>query len=157
MRYPTPESSVSSIAVHHQLHCLVCFPHLQASASESNCISQDTLRRGYYALLSPEASSASPSDHKHPSSAHEDPPSYEDHSSHASAPHVRHCIDLLRQSLMCCGDANLEPVDEELGGVTGWGVERRCRDYGALGRWAEEHAAREEGESEANTVDRGIV
>jgi hypothetical protein len=38
---------------------------------------------------------------------------------------------------MCAADSNLEPVDAALGGVTGWGSERVCRDYGALRRWAE--------------------
>ncbi|RAH86269.1 hypothetical protein BO86DRAFT_395707 [Aspergillus japonicus CBS 114.51] len=52
--------------------------------------------------------------------------------------HMRHCFDYLRQSLMCAADATLEPVDAALGGVTGWGAERVCRDYAALAAWAEE-------------------
>ena len=35
---------------------------------------------------------------------------------------------------MCAADSNLEPVDAALGGVTGWGSEKVCRDYGALRR-----------------------
>ena len=38
---------------------------------------------------------------------------------------------------MCAADSNLELVDAMLGVVMGWGSERVCRDYGALGRWAE--------------------
>ena len=38
---------------------------------------------------------------------------------------------------MCAVDSNLEPVDAALGGVTGLGSERVCRDYEALRRWAE--------------------
>lgn len=30
---------------------------------------------------------------------------------------------------MCLADTNVEVVDTELGGTTGWG-ERRCRDFG---------------------------
>jgi hypothetical protein len=52
---------------------------------------------------------------------------------------MRHCFDYLRQTLMCAADATLEPVDPALGGVTGWGTARVCRDYGALAAWAEAH------------------
>ncbi|KAJ6035864.1 hypothetical protein N7540_000143 [Penicillium herquei] len=55
--------------------------------------------------------------------------------------HMRHCFDYLRQSLMCAADATLEPVDAALGGVTGWGAERVCRDYTALAAWATERRA----------------
>ena len=43
--------------------------------------------------------------------------------------HVRHCIDYLRQSLMCHADTNLEPIIEELGGATGFGSEHKCRNF----------------------------
>ena len=52
--------------------------------------------------------------------------------------HMRHCFDYLRQSLMCASDTTLEPVDATLGGVTGWGNERVCRDYIGVKAWAEE-------------------
>ena len=42
---------------------------------------------------------------------------------------------------MCAGDATLEPVDDELGGVTGWDTVRVCRDYERLKTWAEAHRA----------------
>jgi hypothetical protein len=62
---------------------------------------------------------------------------------HISKPHVRHCIDYLRQTLLCHADANLEPPNMELGGVTGFGVERKCRDVSKLYSWAEEWIARD--------------
>ena len=46
-----------------------------------------------------------------------------------SPPHVRHCIDLLRQSLMCGADITVEIKDEAAGGVHGFGVEHRCIDW----------------------------
>ncbi|KAI0448093.1 hypothetical protein F4803DRAFT_496473 [Xylaria telfairii] len=49
--------------------------------------------------------------------------------------HVRHCIDYLRQSLMCHADTNLEPVRKDLGGVTGFGSEHKCRDFDKLKDW----------------------
>ncbi|KAM3513149.1 hypothetical protein MY11210_003174 [Beauveria gryllotalpidicola] len=56
-----------------------------------------------------------------------------------SAAHMRHCFDYLRQGLMCASDTSLEPVDLKLGGVTGWGSERLCRDYQQVVAWAEDH------------------
>lgn len=55
--------------------------------------------------------------------------------------HSRHCVDYLRQSLMCAADLTLEPIDPELGGVTGWGVKRTCRDWAKLKSWAEDRRA----------------
>ncbi|KAI0518510.1 hypothetical protein F5B22DRAFT_644815 [Xylaria bambusicola] len=56
--------------------------------------------------------------------------------SHVSRPaHVRHCIDYLRQSLMCHADTNLEPVIKDLGGVTGFGSEHKCRDFEKVKEW----------------------
>ncbi|PQE23634.1 Tat pathway signal sequence protein [Rutstroemia sp. NJR-2017a BVV2] len=56
---------------------------------------------------------------------------------HLAPGHVRHCIDYLRQSLMCAADTNLEPIDPELGGVTGFGNPRKCRDIIALIKWTD--------------------
>lgn len=61
----------------------------------------------------------------------------EDDSAHPHGPaHTRHCFDYLRQSIMCAADSNLEPVVPELGGITGWGNTRMCRDFGQLAEWA---------------------
>lgn len=63
---------------------------------------------------------------------------------HHDESHMRHCFDYLRQSLMCASDTTLEPLDPELGGVTGWGVMRKCRDYQTVINWAEAHRASNE-------------
>ncbi|KAI9641745.1 hypothetical protein NHQ30_009601 [Ciborinia camelliae] len=39
-----------------------------------------------------------------------------------SPPHIRHCIDLLRQSLMCNADTTLELTEPDVNGVHGFGV-----------------------------------
>ena len=52
-----------------------------------------------------------------------------------SPPHIRHCIDLLRQSLMCMADITVEIKDETAGGVHGFGVEHRCANWGQLVDW----------------------
>jgi hypothetical protein len=50
----------------------------------------------------------------------------------SSPAHVRHCIDLLRQSLMCHGDITVEIKDEDAGGVHGFGVTHECVDWDQL-------------------------
>lgn len=37
---------------------------------------------------------------------------------------------------MCVADTNIEKIDPDAGGVTGWGVERRCGDYDKVRHWA---------------------
>lgn len=39
----------------------------------------------------------------------------------ASPAHIRHCIDLIRQSLMCQPDLAIEEKGQEKGGVSGFG------------------------------------
>lgn len=48
-----------------------------------------------------------------------------------SPSHVRHCVDLLRQSLMCSADRTLEVKDDK-GGVSGFGTVHHCYDYEEL-------------------------
>ena len=60
-----------------------------------------------------------------------------DHNKRPSPHHVRHCFDYLRQALMCAADTNLEPVDYQLGGATGFGYERKCRNFQAVKDWSD--------------------
>ncbi|TVY13892.1 Oxidase ustYa [Lachnellula arida] len=53
----------------------------------------------------------------------------------ATPPHIRHCIDLLRQSLMCQPDISIEPKVRGMGGVSGFGVEHKCKDWKQLMNW----------------------
>jgi len=57
---------------------------------------------------------------------------------HVPDPHIRHCIDYLRQSLMCHTDTNIEPVIEDLHGVKGFGTEHQCRDFNRAKEWVTE-------------------
>ncbi|KAL8658825.1 MAG: hypothetical protein Q9226_000758 [Calogaya cf. arnoldii] len=56
-------------------------------------------------------------------------------------PHVKHCFEYLRQSLLCAADSTLEPAKEVENGFLGWGFTRQCRDVGQLKNWAEEWRA----------------
>ncbi|KAF1815938.1 hypothetical protein P152DRAFT_202628 [Eremomyces bilateralis CBS 781.70] len=89
----------------------------------------DALRIAYYTALQ-----------GHPSH----PTSHADHNEHDDPHHVRHCFDYIRQSLMCHADTNLEPVDPKLGGTTGWGSPKTCRDYHSVKQWAKHWMARKE-------------
>ncbi|KAH7316780.1 hypothetical protein B0I35DRAFT_479596 [Stachybotrys elegans] len=108
----------SAFSVFHQLHCL------------------DELRHGFYVLhdqvieYSDMLNAAPPPDGRR--RLHEE----ERRALHEhSLGHIRHCIDLLRQSLMCNADLTVELKNEELGGVTGFGTEHRCVDWPGLLDW----------------------
>ncbi|KAH8676551.1 hypothetical protein BGZ60DRAFT_259733 [Tricladium varicosporioides] len=53
----------------------------------------------------------------------------------ASPSHIRHCIDLLRNSLMCQPDLTVEVKDMKKGGVTGFGTEHTCKSWNQLNEW----------------------
>ncbi len=102
------------LTVYHQLHCLVRHSIPTARRLLANQM-QDAIRHGYWAAID----KVEP-DHK------------------AEPGHIRHCIDYLRQSIMCNADTNLEPIDGDLGGVTGFGFSRKCRDIVRIMAWADE-------------------
>ncbi|QKX60767.1 uncharacterized protein TRUGW13939_07913 [Talaromyces rugulosus] len=70
-------------------------------------------------------------------------PDHEEHSYLSDPHHVRYCFDYLQQNLMCSADTNLELVDRDLKGVTGWGFYRTCRDYEGVKAWAEKNWSNE--------------
>ncbi|KAL4899983.1 hypothetical protein BDW74DRAFT_183120 [Aspergillus multicolor] len=57
--------------------------------------------------------------------------------------HIEHCLDYLRQAVMCAGDVTLEPPDqrpqEGKSPLQGWGVEHRCRSWEGIERWRGEN------------------
>lgn len=99
-------------------HICLCIPSASLSCESSSTSIlihteyslEDSLRRGFYAAL------------KGPKS-----------NLHVDTAHVRHCIDCLRQSLLCAADTNMETIDMEVRGVTGWGP-RKCRDIDGHGK-----------------------
>jgi hypothetical protein len=50
----------------------------------------------------------------------------------SSPRHIRHCIELLRQVLMCQPDLTVEVKNLSVGGVAGFGTEHQCRDWNQL-------------------------
>jgi hypothetical protein len=60
---------------------------------------------------------------------------------HDRAHHVGHCLEYLRQSIMCSADSALEPAENAKRGFLGWGFARQCRDYRELMAWADKWRA----------------
>lgn len=52
-----------------------------------------------------------------------------------SPPHIRHCVDLLRQALTCKPDLTMELKDDAAGGVHGFGETHQCIDWTRLNEW----------------------
>ncbi|GAB1210723.1 hypothetical protein APSETT445_009520 [Aspergillus pseudonomiae] len=51
-------------------------------------------------------------------------------------PHIGHCFDYLRQSILCAADSHLEPTTERVIGNDRWGFQRQCRNYTEIKEWA---------------------
>lgn len=72
---------------------------------------------------------------------------YEKHdkSRFAGAGHEYHCIDYIRQSIMCFGDTTLDFAEVQEDGVrrgfSGANSTHQCRDWDALAAWAVENRA----------------
>ncbi|KAJ1706237.1 hypothetical protein NYO67_11591 [Aspergillus flavus] len=69
-----------------------------------------------------------------------------DHSGHHHrddhSDHTKHCIDYLRQSIMCASDATLEGLADDgspVTGVDGWNNTHQCRDWDSLYDFASRH------------------
>ncbi|KAK2010905.1 hypothetical protein LZ32DRAFT_534992, partial [Colletotrichum eremochloae] len=60
---------------------------------------------------------------------------------HFKLGHTAHCIEYLRQSILCSGDTSLEGESGSWSESIGWGQKHVCRDYNTLMRLANEKAA----------------
>jgi len=54
------------------------------------------------------------------------------------AHHSAHCVDYIRQGIMCNADTSLEGTTDA---GPGWGSKHVCKDYDALLGWANKHSA----------------
>ncbi|KXS97016.1 hypothetical protein AC578_1895 [Pseudocercospora eumusae] len=61
-----------------------------------------------------------------------------DHSHVEHHEHVYHCLDYLRQIILCHGDTALEGSLDGLYGTSGWGTTHICKDQEAIRNFAEE-------------------
>ena len=54
--------------------------------------------------------------------------------------HILHCLDYLRQLVMCGGDMTLEwPAPGQRVNVDGWGISHQCQDWNAIYEWSSAH------------------
>lgn len=65
---------------------------------------------------------------------------HSEHSSeHSADAHVRHCLEYIRQSLICAADTTIELTvkapEEGRVGVRGFGTQHVCRDFRQLVDW----------------------
>jgi len=49
--------------------------------------------------------------------------------------HTRHCIDFLRQMLMCNADVTIERNDPGIGGIRGFGINHQCKKWDEVVQW----------------------
>lgn len=94
-------------------------------------LNQNNVRNGYYHLLL-DPPKNEPPEHSISRRNEERRPQKSD----LDTGHIAHCFEYLRQTLICVADTNIEQIDPDAGGVTGWGVERRCGDYDEVVQWA---------------------
>jgi hypothetical protein len=57
--------------------------------------------------------------------------------------HRDHCLDYIRQAIMCHGDATFETINDQ-GVLDGMGGTHVCRDFDLMFSWAYEHRANKE-------------
>ncbi|KAI1763302.1 hypothetical protein GGR53DRAFT_372013 [Hypoxylon sp. FL1150] len=116
--HPSVGPEPVAFSVFHQLHCL------------------DGIRNAYWNALNSshsEEGAQHPAAHSHPvdhSHSHSD--------EHSSDTHVRHCLEYLRQSIMCAADTTIEPterVPEGNAAVRGFGTVHICKDFRQLVEW----------------------
>ncbi|KAF3911406.1 hypothetical protein ABW20_dc0103005 [Dactylellina cionopaga] len=55
--------------------------------------------------------------------------------------HTKHCLEYLRNSVICAADSALEPWKKDLNGVDGFRSPHMCRNFEGLFKWAEEYRA----------------
>lgn len=100
------------------------------SLHHSNFRSQkDTIRRGYYEVH----------DSRHDLLTGSDvstlPPT------NITLDHVLHCVEFLRQSIMCHADTTIEAKDKHFHGVVGFGIAHSCRNWWQMVRWVDKRNA----------------
>ncbi|KAL4908423.1 hypothetical protein BDW74DRAFT_175105 [Aspergillus multicolor] len=103
------------ISMYHSLHCLWM------------------IHRTYHSYLRAEHSDAAEGGGLHLPHAHA---KTHDSDGHVINDHITHCIDYLRQGVLCAADTTFEPTDFA-GGSSGVGVVHVCRDFEALYTWAD--------------------
>lgn len=125
-----------SIAVFHQLHCLVC--HLKPGMHHAYLgyfliAKQYSIMAVYDDLAAAKSNANNARDDAH---SNDHPHKHVHVHTHD---HVDHCFQYLRQSLLCCGDTALEGQDPRTDkpGTDGTGAVHVCKDFDGIMAWAD--------------------
>jgi len=105
------KAKVYGVSMFHQLHCLVSLA--AAIDLQFTDKTQNFLRFAYY------------------------PEGITDMDSEEIEFHRDHCLDYIRQAIMCNGDVTFEPLTQV--GINGMGAIHQCRDFDRIFSWAYEH------------------
>ena len=57
--------------------------------------------------------------------------------------HTRHCLDFLRQMLMCNADTTIEHNNAALHGIVGFGINHQCKRWDQIYQWTIDHQLKE--------------
>ncbi|RAR12422.1 hypothetical protein DDE82_000133 [Stemphylium lycopersici] len=145
VRHPVLAKELKAVSVFHQIHCLhgIRTEHYKNTYLVAKLQHKQSIRRP----------SRSPNDHPHILAF--TPNAYiesliETGTKHQHGPaHIPHCIDYLRQAILCAADSNLEDTyiqgksdsGGDLIGSDGWDSKRVCRDYRMIKEWSETWSA----------------
>ena len=133
-RHPSLATERSALAVFHQLHCLDGLRQAVWMAHDQERQKADSPPSEGSDLVNGHAGDGSQG-----GGAHGKESGHKNHVEMMTSPaHMRHCIDLIRQVLMCKPDLTVEVKDNKLGGVTGFGMVHECVDWGILTDWVGE-------------------
>ncbi|KAK2051064.1 hypothetical protein LY76DRAFT_677549, partial [Colletotrichum caudatum] len=118
-----PERSVFS--AFHQIHCL------------------EQIWRSWWLLYDESGRPPAETDHdqRRTNHLHDPDNSEQNHHQGAKPIHFNHCIELLRNVLMCQPDLTVEVANPQNGGVTGFGGKRQCQNWNDLLKWTKEWQA----------------
>ncbi|KAK1993243.1 hypothetical protein LX36DRAFT_586765, partial [Colletotrichum falcatum] len=114
--HPTLAPHESVFSVFHQLHCV------------------EHIWRHWWAFYDVAGHQANRRSHLH----HTHTKSHSDSGQILDPNHMSHCIELLRNVIMCRPDLTIEVKRDDLGGVTGFGTDHVCQDWNGLVEWTRE-------------------
>lgn len=121
-RSPTVKDG-GSLAVYHQLHCLVSSIESWWALHSYLLSVKDGIRHAYWAL------------HEGLTAARDKSFDFDGLPRYSTTWHTRHCIDFLRQMLMCNADTTIEFSDPDLHGIVGFGVKHQCKQWDQIKQW----------------------
>lgn len=146
--HPTIAPQESVFSVFHQLHCVVRCDQVDLTSHSLNVVtldhptilnaSQEHIWRHWWAFYDPAEDSVSPGVDRRSHLHHADVAEHghqHDPGQILDPKHMTHCIELIRNVIMCKPDLTIEVKREDIGGVTGFDTEHVCKEWNGLLEW----------------------